>query len=541
MNPVATLVAELTLLGWLLVPLSMLLLAAYANWTSNPRKLAHCWAAAKSLFVALMAITGFIGLMLFADGPGFTTGLPEIGAQFGLFPSGLSLWMSMLVGFIGWVIIRYADDYLRGDPGRARFFPWFLITLASVLVLVLTNHLLVLVGAWVGVSLSLHHLLTLYPQRVAANAAALQKFVISRVGDACVLSAVLLLHHHYGTFYLPEMMAAASSGAGQSLVLQSASVLLAIAALLKCAQLPVHGWLLRVMEAPTPVSALLHAGIINLGGFLWLRLYPVFDGFTPGHGILLVVGGVTAVVAALVMMTQSSVKHSLAWSTSAQMGFMLFEIGLGAYTLALLHLLAHSLYKAHLFLASNRTVVDSHLLAGYTGVERVQLINGVLAAVVAVVILWAVPALVEGKRVLGTLLVLACAAAALGIPAWVKAPVRASLLLCTLMLLPLYSLLHALLSPALGSASNLVLPLAAQVAGLVIVAALAAGSLMILLKPQSRVSQALHHYCCEGLGVDLPLNQLSAALARKTRGFSFSGTKPTNLYKANPLSSGEQS
>ena len=540
MNPIATVVAELALLGWLLVPLSLLLLAAYANWTSNPRKLAHCWTAAKSLFVALMAITGFVGLMLLADGPGFTTGLPEIGAQFGLFPSGLALWMSMLVGFIGWVIIRYADDYLRGDPGRARFFPWFLITLASVLVLVLTNHLLVLVGAWVGVSLSFHHLLTLYPQRAAANAAALQKFIISRVGDVCVLSAVLLLHHHYGTFYLPEMMAA-SGGAGQSLALQSASVLLAIAALLKCAQLPVHGWLLRVMEAPTPVSALLHAGIINLGGFLWLRLYPVFDGFTPGHGILLVVGGVTAVVAALVMMTQSSVKHSLAWSTSAQMGFMLFEIGLGAYTLAFLHLLAHSLYKAHSFLASSRTVVASHSLAGYAGVERVQVINGVLAAVVAAVILSAVPALVEGKLVLGTLLVLACTAAALGIPAWVKAPVRASLLLCTLMLLPLYSLLHALLSPALGSTSNLVLPLAAQVAGLAIVAALAAGSLMILLKPQSRISQALHHYCCEGLGLDLPLNRVSAALARKTNSLSLRGAKPTNLNKVTPLSSGERS
>ncbi|WP_018402780.1 hypothetical protein [Marinobacter gelidimuriae] len=147
MNPIATVVAELALLGWLLVPLSLLLLAAYASWTSNPRKLAHCWTTAKSLFVALMAITGFIGLMLLADGPGFTTGLPEIGAQFGLSPSGLSLWMSMLVGFIGWVIIRYADDYLRGDSGRERFFPWFLITLVSVLVLVLTNHLLILVGA----------------------------------------------------------------------------------------------------------------------------------------------------------------------------------------------------------------------------------------------------------------------------------------------------------------------------------------------------------------------------------------------------------
>ena len=130
MNPIATVVAELALLGWLLVPLSLLLLAADANWTSNPRKLAHCWTAAKSLFVALMAITGFIGLMLLADGPGFATGLPDIGAQFGLFPSGLALWMSMLVGFIGWVIIRYADDDLRVATRAVRAFspgsllPW---------------------------------------------------------------------------------------------------------------------------------------------------------------------------------------------------------------------------------------------------------------------------------------------------------------------------------------------------------------------------------------------------------------------------------
>lgn len=541
MNPIATVVAELALLGWLLIPLSLLLLAAYAGWTSNSRKLAHCWAAAKNLLMALMAITGFIGLMLLADGPGFITGLPETGARFGLFPSGLALWMSMLVGFIGWIIIRYADDYLRGDTGRARFLPWFLITLASVLILVLTNHLLILVGAWVGVSLSFHHLLTLYPQRAAANAAALQKFIISRVGDVCVFSAVLLLHHHYDTFFLPEMIAAASGVAGQSLALQSASVLLAIAALLKCAQLPVHGWLLRVMEAPTPVSALLHAGIINLGGFLWLRLYPVFDGFTPGHGLLLVVGGITAVIAALVMMTQSSVKHSLAWSTSAQMGFMLFEIGLGAYTLAFLHLLAHSLYKAHSFLASSRIVVASHSLAGYTGVERAQMINGVFAAVAAAAILWAVPALVEGKMVLATLLVLACTAAALGIPAWVKAPVRASLLLCTLMMLPLYSVSHALLAPAVGSANTLVLPFSAQLMGFAIIAALAAGSLMILLAPQSRISQTLHHYCCEGLGLDLPLSCVSAALARKTRYLRLASVKKTNLHKVNPLSSGERS
>ncbi|BBM05875.1 hypothetical protein HAALTHF_37320n [Vreelandella aquamarina] len=89
---------------------------------------------------------------------------------------------------------------------------------------------------------------------------------------------------------------------------------------------------------------------------MWLRLFPVFDGLTLGHYLLIAVGGFTALVAVMTMLTQTSVKHALAWSTCAQMGFMLFEIGVGAYTLALAHLLAHSLYKAHSFLASGRTV-----------------------------------------------------------------------------------------------------------------------------------------------------------------------------------------
>lgn len=93
------------------------------------------------------------------------------------------------------------------------------------------------------------------------------------------------------------MVQSEAARAGGSTALTVASVVLALAAVLKCAQIPFHGWLIRVMEAPTPVSALLHAGVINLGGFLWLRLFPVFDGFTAGHMILLVIGGMTAVIA----------------------------------------------------------------------------------------------------------------------------------------------------------------------------------------------------------------------------------------------------
>ena len=129
------------------------------------------------------------------------------------------------------------------------------------------------------------------------------------------------------------------------------------AALLKSAQFPLHGWLTEVMETPTPVSALLHAGVINAGGFLLLRFSDILVLTAPALDTLAIVGGFTALFGSVVMLTQSSIKVSLAWSTVAQMGFMMLQCGLGAWSAALLHIVAHSLYKAHAFLSSG-SVID---------------------------------------------------------------------------------------------------------------------------------------------------------------------------------------
>jgi NAD(P)H-quinone oxidoreductase subunit 5 len=136
----------------------------------------------------------------------------------------------------------------------------------------------------------------------------------------------------------------------------AAGGLLALAALLKSAQFPTHGWLTEVMEAPTPVSALLHAGVINAGGFLLIRFADVLLLAPQVLAVLVMFGGFTALFGSLVMLTQPAVKTSLAWSTVAQMGFMIFECGLALFPLALLHIVAHSLYKAHSFLAAGGAV-----------------------------------------------------------------------------------------------------------------------------------------------------------------------------------------
>lgn len=262
--------------------------------------------------------------------------------------------MLVLVAFVGLVVVRYSRNYLDGDPGHLRFTRLLLLALASVQALIIAGNVLLVVLALAATSLALHKLLLFYPARPAAHRAAAKKFVTSRLAEACLLLAAVLLYARFGTLEIADLTAAArdSGPDSASRAVTVAAVLIVTTAMLKSAMLPLHGWLLEVMETPTPVSALLHAGIINAGGFLLLRLADVLLLATPALVVMAVIGGATALIASLVMLTQTAIKAQLAWSTIAQMGFMLLQCGLGAFSSALLHIVAHALYKAHAFLAS---------------------------------------------------------------------------------------------------------------------------------------------------------------------------------------------
>lgn len=272
---------------------------------------------------------------------------------------GLSLIMLGLVTFVALVITRFSQRYLAGEPGQLRYLRALLLIVTAVSLLVIANNLLVLAAAWSVSSIALHQLLTFYPDRPQALVAAHKKFLMSRVADAALFTALLLLHHGFGTLELDALAARAQQGMPESLSIEVAGALLAFGVMLRSAQLPFHGWLIQVMETPTPVSALLHAGIVNIGGFVLIRLSGLLPHLEAAQTLLVLGGALTATLAALVMTTRVSVKVGLAWSTCAQMGFMLVECALGAFELALLHLVAHSLYKAHAFLASGRVVQTS--------------------------------------------------------------------------------------------------------------------------------------------------------------------------------------
>ncbi len=264
--------------------------------------------------------------------------------------------MLLLVTSIAALILRFSRRYLDGEQGQARYIRWFLATIASASLLVVTNNLLVLGLAWLASSLAMHQLLTFYGDRPQALIAAHKKFLLGRLADVAIFAAIALLWREMGTLEIDAILAQATALPTLPASVQLAGVLLAAGVVVRAAQLPFHGWLIQVMEAPTPVSALLHAGIVNIGGFVLIRLAGLMIRLDAAQTLLVLVGTTTAVLAALVMTTRVSIKVSLAWSTCAQMGFMLLECGLGAYGLALLHLVAHSLYKAHAFLSSGRAV-----------------------------------------------------------------------------------------------------------------------------------------------------------------------------------------
>ena len=311
-----------------------------------------------SEFAALLALAltggGMVQVIL---GAAHGIGTMDRTVLFALRADLVSATMALLIGFIGWIVMRYSRTYLDGEAREGSFHALMLTTLASVLVFAQAGSLPTLALATFAVGLTLKRLLLFYPDRAEAQRAATKFALVWHAGDAILIAATGLLFAQFGTLELSALAEAADSE-GLGVMGNIAVALIVAAAALKTASFPLHGWLTEVMEAPTPVSALLHAGIINSGGVLLIANAGLVQQSPGAMAALVMVGGLTALFGAAVMLTQSAVKTSLAWSTVSQMGFMILQCGLGLWTLALLHILAHSLYKAHAFLSSGGAVEE---------------------------------------------------------------------------------------------------------------------------------------------------------------------------------------
>ena len=307
-----------------------------------------------------------------------TSGAPEpiespawmnsVGAS--IYLDGVSCLMFLMVSVIGWMICRYSIRYLDGDPSQGNYFRWTGFTLGAVSLMVLSGNLILFFAAWLMTSLGLHQLLLHNPGRPAARRAAWTKFTVSRIGDGALAIALIMIYSELGTLQLSELFESVASKVQAGVNLQVAVLLLVMAAAIKSAQFPFHTWLPQTLETPTPVSALMHAGIVNAGGYLVVRTCPILSVAPWALSILAIVGAITAFFGAIVMLTQPSIKKSLAYSTIAQMGFMMLQCGLGAFSAALLHILAHSMYKAHAFLGSGGAIADRSSLGGNESIRN---------------------------------------------------------------------------------------------------------------------------------------------------------------------------
>jgi NAD(P)H-quinone oxidoreductase subunit 5 len=285
----------------------------------------------------------------------------------------VSILMFSMIAVIGFVVVKFSLNYLDGDHRQGRFIGRLAATIASVQFLVLAGNLGILLLSWILTSISLHRLLVFYHERPGAIVAARKKFIMARFGDVSLFVASLLLYFQFGTGNLETIFTGTTeliSTGSITAQIEIAGLFLVLAALFKSAQFPTHGWLIEVMETPTPVSALLHAGLLNAGPFLLIRMAFVMEASSYASVVIIAIGGFTALFASLAFLTQTSVKTALGYSSVAHMGFSLFVCGLGVYHAAMLHLMAHSFYKAHSFLSSG-SIIDRLRATKVAKAERI--------------------------------------------------------------------------------------------------------------------------------------------------------------------------
>jgi NAD(P)H-quinone oxidoreductase subunit 5 len=412
--------------------------------------------------------------------------------------------MLLLITGIGGITLRFARRYLDRAPRIPRFVAWYLATVTAAALVVLTDNLVALALAWTATSLSLHQLLTFAEGRPAAEVAAHKKFLLSRIADLAVGAAVILFIRAFGTASLPDILTQGAAMRVLPTEVVVAAVLLTGGVILRSAQLPFHGWLIQVMEAPTPVSALLHAGIVNLGAYVMIATGPLVGRVAAAQTLLLLVGAFTAVGASLVLLTRGSIKGALAWSTCAQMGFVLFECGLGAYDLALLHLLAHALYKANAFLGSGGTVARRAVRAPRASAPGAM--RWTMAFLLAALLVGGVAALTWGDAatrpamlvgaVILTLALVPTLATGLRRDAW-RTPVLIAVGT------PLaYGLWHALLTPLVPALPPLVAATAAVIIATCAFLALFAVQLTLIERPHDATLRAVYPHAVAGFHLD---------------------------------------
>ncbi len=292
----------------------------------------------------------------------------------GLYIDRLTAAMLLLVTVVSGLVHVYTIGYMHGEPGYARFFAYVALFTFAMLMLVMADNFLQLYVFWEAVGLCSYLLIGHWYERKTACDAATKAFIVNRIGDFGFGLGVILIFAVFGTLQYDQVFAQAVLIEGQTInllkplggewpvaVMTVICLLLFAGAVGKSAQVPLHVWLPDAMEGPTPISALIHAAtMVTAGVFLVARLAPLYNLSPAAMDVVAVTGGVTAIFAATIALTQNDIKRVVAWSTVSQLGYMMMACGLGAYVAGIYHLLTHGAFKALLFLCCGSVIIALH-------------------------------------------------------------------------------------------------------------------------------------------------------------------------------------
>jgi NADH-quinone oxidoreductase subunit L len=333
--------------------------------------------AGKSIRTGFAVVMGFLTaavvLLLLPDiWVGRTEGLtysfdwaPSIGLAFTVYIDPLAVMMAAIAGGIGALVLLYSVKYMAGQEGLTRYYALVLLFIGSMIGLVFVDNLLILYFFWEAVGLCSYALIGFYTKDPKAAKAGIKALVTTRVGDIGFLIGIFVLSsgamtalgidfwHSLSIQYLIQNVTLIPTE-----TLAIAGFCFLLGAMGKSAQVPLHVWLPDAMEAPTTISALIHAAtMVNAGVYLLARSLPLFSGVPGWMTALMIVGGITAFLAATMALVEHDLKRVLAYSTVSQLGYMIFGLGLlSGFTAATFHLMSHAVFKALLFLGAGAVI-----------------------------------------------------------------------------------------------------------------------------------------------------------------------------------------
>ncbi len=284
--------------------------------------------------------------------------------------------MFVVVTYVSSVVHVYSIGYMSHDEHRQRFMCYLSLFTFFMLVLVTADNFVQLFVGWEGVGLCSYLLIGFWFEKASANNASMKAFIVNRVGDFGLLLGMFAIFVVFGTLNFDEIFSQISAKQNAKIdflgfeleAINTICVLLFIGCMGKSAQLGLHTWLPDAMEGPTPVSALIHAAtMVTAGVFLIARASPLFDVASDAMILVAAIGALTAFFAASVGLVQNDIKRIIAYSTCSQLGYMFFACGVGAYSVAVFHLMTHAFFKALLFLSAGSVI---HSLDGEQDIRK---------------------------------------------------------------------------------------------------------------------------------------------------------------------------